>query len=338
MRGNLVLEGRSDMTVQATFTLRARGDYRPHENALFAEANDLDPNRFGIQVAVAADGNFELSNVPVGRWDLHVGVDGYVEAVAADLSVYAGQTLEDITPSSAPEGQRARLWGGDVVGYVDETGANVADNEVTLADWDYVAAYFGAEVGGDTGSEQADITGDGRVDIADLSLVGANFLQSGMQPVYKVGDDGRSALIAYDNLEERIRAGRDIRWVIRSSGAESVRAYALQFHYDKSEWEWVGVDPSDSTTPSLYALRDRPYGALWGRVMIGRDGSLVDAGGRLAHWTLRALVDDPTPPLIRVDGLIDYADRPLPAAIQGPETRKGLPQALRHRAKCAQSL
>ena len=183
VRGNLVLEGRSDMTVQATFTLRARGDYRPHENALFAEANDLDPNRFGIQVAVAADGSFELSNVPVGRWDLHVGVDGYVEAVATDLSVYAGQTLEDITPSSAPEGQRARLWGGDVVGYVDETGANVADNEVTLADWDYVAAYFGAEVGGDTGSEQADITGDGRVDIADLSLVGANFLQSGMQPV-----------------------------------------------------------------------------------------------------------------------------------------------------------
>ena len=108
-----------------------------------------------------------------------------------------------------------------------------------------------------------------------------------------------------------------------------MRAYALQFHYDKSEWEWVGVDPSDSTTPSLYALRDRPYGALWGCVMIGRDGNLVDAGGRLAHWTLRALVDDPTPPLIRVDGLIDYADRPLPAAIQGLETRKGLPQALR---------
>jgi len=329
VRGNLVLEGRSDMTVQATFTLRARGDYRPHENTLFAEANDLDPNKSGIQVAVAADGSFELSDVPVGRWDVHVGVDGYVEAVAADLSVYAGQTLEDITPSSAPEGQRARLWGGDVVGYVDETGANVADNEVTLADWDYVAAFFGAEVVGDTGSEQADITGDGRVDIADLSLVGANFLQSGMQPVYKVGTDRRSALIAYDNPEERVRAGRNVRWVIRSSGAESVRAYALQFHYDKSEWEWVGVDPSGSTTPSLYALSDRPYGALWGRVMIGRDGSLVDAGGGLAYWKMRALVDDPTPPLIRVDGLIDYADRLLPAAVQGLETRKGLPQALR---------
>ena len=328
IRGNLVLEGRSDMTVQATCMLRARGDYRPYENALFADANDLDTNEPGVQIAVAADGSFELSEVPVGRWDMYVVVDGYVEAVAADLSVYAGDIMEDVTPSSAPESQRARLWGGDVVGYVDEMGANVADNEVTLADWDYVAAFFGTEVVADNGSRQADITGDGRVDIADLSLVGANLLRSGMQPVYKVGADHQSALIAYDVSEKRIYAGQDIHWAIRSSGAESARAYALQFHYDKREWDWVGIQPSEPTAPALYALRDQPYGALWGRAMIGRYGTLVDAEGRLANWTLRALVSDPTPPLIRVDGLIDYADRPVPTVVQGADRGEGLPQAL----------
>ena len=329
IRGNLVLEGRSDMTAQATCTLRARGDYRPYENALFVDANDLDLSEPGVQIAVAADGSFELSEVPVGLWDLHVGVDGYVEAVAADLSVYAGNIIEDVTPSSAPGGQRARLWGGDVVGYVDEMGTNVADNEVTLADWDYVAAYFGTEVVADNGSEQADITGDGRVDIADLSLVGANFLQSGTQPVYKVGADRQSALIAYEASEQRVYAGQDIRWAIRSSGAESARAYALQLHYDKREWEWVGIQPYEPTAPALYALSDQPYGALWGRAMIGRNGTLVDAEGGLANWVLRALVSDPTSPLIRVDGLIDYADRPVPTVVQGTDRGEGLPQALR---------
>lgn len=328
LRGILTLEGRSDMTEQATFSLRARGDYRPYVDELFVEANDVDPAVEGAQVEIADDGSFELAAVPAGRWDLHVHVDGYVGGVAADLYLYPNQLIEGIEPSSDRRSERPRLWGGDVVGYVGEDGLSVADNEVTLADWDYVAAFFGTATDSEDGSVQADITGDGRVDIADLSLVGANFLQRGAQPVYKsLESDGR-VTVEYAGGRHQVERGDEITWSIRAGGAEQARAYALQLHYDNRAWEWVDMRPMDST-PSLSALSEMPYGILWGRVLVGRSGSLVNERGQLAEWTLRARVDNPAPPTIGADGFVDRADRPMGTSDDDAYSHSTLPQAMR---------
>lgn len=328
LRGLLQLEGRTDMTSQATVALRTRGDYRPFGDVLLAETNDVDIDAAGVQVDVAADGRFELSEVPAGRWNLHVHVDGYIEGVAADLTLHSGLVLEDIVPASVGTEDMPRLLGGDVTGYVEESGVGVADNEVTLADWDYVAAFFGTEVDQGNGSAQADITGDGRVDIGDLSLVGANFMQRGAQPVYKILPSEQRIYIDYMRDAGAVRAGEEITWSVRARGAEDVRAFALQLHYDQRQWEWVAVRGADAS-PALSALAERPYGKLWGRVVIGRMGTLIGGDGRVAQWTLRARTDDPAEPVLRADAFIDRADRFLPLMENEEGSRASLPQELR---------
>ncbi len=328
LRGVLQLEGRTDMTSQATVTLRTRGDYRPYGDVLFAETNDVDVDAGGVQVDIAADGSFELSEVPTGRWDLHVHVDGYIEGIAADLTLYSGLVLEDVIPASVGTQEVPRLLGGDVTGFVGENGVGIADNEVTLADWDYVAAFFGAEVVQGDGSAQADITGDGRVDIGDLSLVGANFMRRGAQPVYKIVPDAQPVHIEYAQGAGPVRAGEESTWAVRARGAEGARAFALQLHYDPSQWEWVAVRGADES-PALAALTDRPYGKLWGQVLIGRLGALVGSDGRIAEWTLRARIDNPDQPQLRADVFVDRAD--LAMSVIGHEEGRltRLPQALR---------
>ena len=321
LRGALDLEGRVDRTARATFSLRARGDYRALDDPVFSEANDVDPEAAGVQVAVAIDGNFELVQVPVGRWDVHVHIDGYIDGVATGIALYPTQVAEGIAPASP--GGAGRLLGGDVTGYLAADGQSLPDNEITLADWDYVAAFFGSQVAAGDGSTRADITGDGRVDIADLSLVGANFRQRGAQPVYKAAPMAGAVELVLAGGEEPVRAGSASKWVVRASNMEGVRAYEMTLQYDATQWEFVAVEAMGAPS-ALAAFAPTQGGVLWGQVQIGRERGFV---GPLVEWTLRARRDGATAPDVVAGLFLDRADREV-AAYSAEDAAVALPRAL----------
>jgi len=326
LRGVLDLEGRVDRTALATFSLRPRGDYRTHEDGVFTEANDVDLEVAGVQVAVAADGAFELTQVPVGRWDLHVHVDGYVDGVLAGITLYPTQVIEGLAPSSSGNEAVSRLLGGDVTGYLEADGQSLPDNEVTLADWDYVAAFFGREVVDGDGSSRADITGDGNVDIADLSLVGANFRRRGQQPVYKAIPSGAGIKLSLVGENKGVRAGDEVEWFAFAEHMAGVRAYELELHFDRTQWQWIGAQTRGVRT-ALSATASTPYGMLWGEAQIGREGGLV-VEGPLLVWKLRARVDGAVAPRLAAGTFLDRGDREVDVHL-GAEISASLPQALR---------
>ena len=62
--GRVVLEGRSDRAAVVDFALRRWGEYADITDSLFVATNDEDETRPGVQVALDADGDFALLEVP----------------------------------------------------------------------------------------------------------------------------------------------------------------------------------------------------------------------------------------------------------------------------------
>ena len=313
--GNIVLEGRQDMTAQVDFFLRHWGDYTTIDDQVFADANDLDPGRAGVQVAVEADGTFLLTEVPAGRWDLHALLNGYLEAWIPGLEIFPAQIVEGVQPASPGSGERPRMLGGDVTGYLGADGSESQDNEVTLADWDFVAAFFGlAVVAGDV-SERADITGDGEVNIQDLSLVGANFRRSGPVPVYKVAatDEAMAELIA---PEMPVMAGETVEFNVVGAGLAGIRAYELELLYDPAQWRWLAAGVSRDHG-LLEAQRRESDRLLVGASMVGRDGDLAGVE-TLLSWRLQALWDGASPPVLQRARYVAQDHHMIEAAIARP--------------------
>ncbi len=326
LRGLLVLEGRADMTAQAQFTLRSWGDYRPVQDAVFTAANDVDAEVAGVQVEVAADGAFELLQVPAGRFDVHVRVPGYIDGSIAGMTFSPAQVLEGLAPASPGSGEVARLLGGDVAGYIDANGIATADNEVTLADWDYVAAFFGREVSVEDGSARADITADGRVNIQDLSLVGANFRARGPQPVYKIVPGSSAPQVQLSIVRERVLAADEVEWSVLGEGMNGIRAYQLQLQYDQTQWQMLEVR-AGGARPTFSVEKEMDYGRLWGEVQLGRERAFPSAG-ELVRWTLLALRDDAETPHIIAGPFLDLDERRVAVEVAVDRAGAALPRAL----------
>ena len=311
--GNLTLEGRQDMTAQVDFFLRRWGDYAEFVDPLFGEANDADPARVGVQVEVAADGSFVLAKVPTGQWDLHARLGGYLEAWVPGLEFFPAQIVENVLPVSPGSGERPRMLGGDVTGYLGTDGVGTQDNQVTLADWDFVAAFYGVEATPGSASESADITGDNLVNIQDLSLVGANFLRSGPVPVYK-----RSAVPGVQRAEligpgQRVNVGEVVEFIVVGEGLAGMRAYELELEYDEVHWRWIAAD-IDRQHELLAAERKMTDRLLIGASKIGRDGDLQGVEA-LLKWRLQAMQDGAPSPVLRRARFVEMDHRLVDAAI-----------------------
>jgi len=109
----------------------------------------------GIVTATSSDGYFMLSGLPAGSYDVLAAKVGYLYAQKTGVVVNAGATTE-LSP--------VLLLGGD---------AN-SDCQINLFDLVIVARSYGSSP---TSDPRADINGNGRVDIYDLVMVGANLDQ-----------------------------------------------------------------------------------------------------------------------------------------------------------------
>jgi hypothetical protein len=324
VRGTLALEGRQDNTAQVQVRLRQPGKYRSVEDEVFSLANDQDPAQEGVQVEVGGDGSFELVAVPAGRLELYFHLDGYLNGRVEGLTFFPAQVLEGVQPATPGTEEEPRLLGGDVAGYLETDGQSRPDNEVTLADWDYVAAFFGKPVSAQDGGQRADITGDGAVNIQDLSLVGANFQQRGPRPVYKaVARTEKPRRLELMASGRSWNAGETAPFKVQGENLEGIRAYELELIFASTQWEVLEVAANQDRGPMLMAQAAGQKGWRVGASLIGRRG---DLGGRgeLLSWKMRALRPDPEPPRLGPVLLVDQEDRAV--AAQGLETAQALPR------------
>ena len=109
-----------------------------------------------------AAGNFELSDLAPGTYEVYARMYGYLDALkASGVQVVAGECT-DMGP--------VKLLGGDVAPQPEP------DNAIDIGDITYIAFRFrGADM-------TADVNGDGVVNILDLTMAAANFGRSGPLP------------------------------------------------------------------------------------------------------------------------------------------------------------
>ncbi|MFA6111313.1 MAG: hypothetical protein WDA75_21360 [Candidatus Latescibacterota bacterium] len=315
VRGIVDLEGRGETDVALDVGLRPWSRYEDLQDPVFAAANDTDPLRAGVQMQLAADGGFELRQVPTGRLDLTVHRDGYLNGWAEGLELNPGQTLEGIR-AATPGSLSGLILGGDVAGYRAGDGSSPPDNEVTLADWDYVAAYFAA---GSAGDGRADITGDGVVDIHDLSLVGANYLRHGPRPVYRpITVDQRVVPLWLSVPAGPMAAGEEIEVALQVNDGDltGIRAFEVELIADPEAWELIGERINDGLVQALTARRMEPSGWRTAAVLPGREADLAQTSIP-ATWRFRARVEGAALPRLGAAVLLDREDRPVTAWVSG---------------------
>ncbi len=332
LNGRLALEGRNDIDdAVIDFSLRHWGSYTELQDGPFVVANDDDPERPGVQVELEEDGSFTLEQVPTGRLDLYAHLDGYLDAWVPGLELYDGLELNEVRPTSTGDAADSLMLGGDVAGYTELDGQTSPDNEVTLADWDFVSAFFAPIPGAGTGpggqgeeqNERADITGDGDVGILDLALVGANFRDDGPRPVYKaaVREIGQAQL-QVDLNAETVLAGREVEFEVKGAALAGVRAYEMDLAYDPRQWSLVDIKSQGEEVLALQ--RHREGGVRLATTQVGR-GRDFSGESVLVKGRLRALGDHPAPPILQSVVLLDQQHRRVDVRVL--DKSSSLPQA-----------
>ena len=326
LSGQVKLQGRTRGLARVTFSLRDRNSLVPVSDALFQSANDQDTSRIGVQDSIDANGNFSLSQVPSGDFQLAVHFDQYLDGYYPDLKINPGDQLSGIDPLYLADGRtRAEyLLGGDVTGYVDTSGASQPDNQVDQLDVDFVVAYFGQRVTSSFAGRLADIDGDSLVWVADLNMVAANFNRAGVAPVYKPAGVAALAEVALE-----LRAGaQDLEAEVVAEGLEGLRAYGFRVVYDPAQLVLVGPPESEvfAGQPAVRARRQEPGVLSLGEALMGR---VAGVAGRQSLVRLH-FVPQPGVTLekavLRLEG-VQVVDRGGARALAGVQT--SLPMAYR---------
>ena len=252
--GKVRLQGRSDQQNVMTLMLRDLNSFLPISDALFAASNDADTTIAGIQDSIQSDGSFSLSNVPTGDYHLAVHYDGFLDGQFPAVSVNPGDQLTDINPTFVADGltDPGFLFGGDVAGYVDTSGAQIPDNEIDQLDIDFIVSYFGQSVNPTHSGRLADIDGDSLVWVADLNIVAANFNLDGVAPVYKtiVADEP----LGEWRLTQRDRGDATVVEIVADEMA-GARAYGYRLRYDPAMFRLRTARPGTAfgQRPAIYA-------------------------------------------------------------------------------------
>ena len=300
LRGAVRLQGRTFMSAIVDFSLRRWANYEEIADSIFANTNDVDPEADGIQVALDTDGSFELTQVPTGRFDLYVHLDGYLDGWFPGLDVQPSIVIADVMPSSTGIATDSLLLGGDVAGYTELDGSSMPDNEVTLADWDFVAALFNQLLSSESDSARADISGDGIVNIRDLSLVGANFTDRGPRPVYKPTSSADQTYLAWTELVPG--AGETVRLNLHAGSLNGIRAFEAAALANSDDWLVEGVDLDPRARMGLSVARRSPWGHRLAVSLIGRESDFgptetdIPNSEPFVSWRLRRLTAEAAPP------------------------------------------
>ena len=155
-------------------------------------------------------------------------------------------------------------------------------------------------VSSESDSARADISGDGIVNIRDLSLVGANFTDRGPRPVYKPTSSADLTYLAWTELVPG--AGETVRLNLHAGSLNGIRAFEAAALANSDDWLVEGVDLDPRARMGLSVARRSPWGHRLAVSLIGRESDFgptetdIPNSEPFVSWRLRRLTAEAAPP------------------------------------------
>jgi uncharacterized repeat protein (TIGR02543 family) len=146
LNGSLTLEGRTDHSSQVTVSLYAVGQVNPV---------------YSFTTSTDASGNFTISGVIPGAYEVAVKADYYLQSVNS-VTLVAGSNTDS--------------FGQQLAGDAND------DNKVSLLDFSLLAAAYNTQTSNPQFDIRADFNGDGTVEALDFSLLASSYSQQGEEP------------------------------------------------------------------------------------------------------------------------------------------------------------
>jgi hypothetical protein len=282
--GTVQFQGRSSASQVVNFILRERGSYVATTDSVFLASNDgfvmatqtiglsdSIKSASGVQFKLNADGDFKLSNVPTGEWELFMQYNRYLaKSVAIDINPGLDSIFVNWTGA-------AMLIGGDSYGYTDTVNDAYPNNVINQDDVNRIAEAFlstpdssrwatavNTTTGGKYNYKWADINEDNKVDTMDLTMATDNFIEGGSaalgaQPVYqKVAVEtpatNLDAVVEIVNAPTQIIAGQTYQVQVVIRGAADVRAYHVDLGFNAADLTVNGVVKGGFITEMSYTF------------------------------------------------------------------------------------
>ena len=302
LSGNIDIEGRTDAAQTVTITLSSTGSYTEISDATYNATQ-------GDVITLGTGGSYTLSQIPAGRYKVRISKDGWVDQVVDNVKIV------DFSTTYLHFTGGDLLYGGDVVGYINASGAAVPDNSIVVADASAIAnSYFGLAADASAGAGYSDVDGDGTVYVADLNYstknAGASKVGEGL--LYKpVETDNNESLIALNKVET---SNDRVVYTVSGSRIGALRAYAIEMDITD---DWALVSREDHLKVNGQAIefdKSNGHAVTLVSALIG-DGSALMPNQDLVTIVLQPLVNDPVEPVITEATLIDDQNRSAKAVI-----------------------
>ena len=292
--GTVPLQGRTSSADTVTFVLRGIGDFGAVNDSVFWAANDLDADRWGIQVATTGvNGDFTLTAVPTGRFILAAWVPRHL--VGHDTLIVEGGMAQDVSgvqPTLDGDSvDRTSLRAGDAAGFNDATGASIPNNVIDAADISAIDGALFTQLGDAGFNTLADINRDNIVNGADRAFATANVTANtgvgGIKPVFPTfkqavataGDNAEARLTISGYPTEEVGAGDVFDVTVAIEGAAAVRTYEFHLGFDPSKLSVEDVDPGslfeNYTADMGGKVREGDFGmvnSILGQTPVGASG------------------------------------------------------------------
>ncbi len=284
--------------IVATITLAPEGAIHGIEDwdTQYASANDGDTDTPGIQVALNSFGEFVLTDIPDGEYDVTVHVDGWLDQTV-DAQLQFGDHTGDTDPIYTDRqtqnlaNTRLQFLAGDCAGYTDDNGDVNPDNQIDATDLTAVKNAYDSTDEDDLSfwNPLCDFNRNDWIDIQDLNATNANQGINGVPLIYRTGQSNSGASFVMPELPEYVVEGETFEVEIQIRDARDVRAFDLRMA--GSGFAVVSQQCGElfgDWTRATYLVKDCGNELVWAGAIKGQDRDGFAGEELVAHAVLRA--------------------------------------------------
>lgn len=320
--GLVDVEARSDSNQVVTIWVCPTGSYDNITDASFVAANGDGDVSDGISVTLDANGRYNFTNVPTGKYDILVAKPGWLDQKATSqiVQAYSTTTVDFYNDD--------RLLGGDCAGYDDDGDASTVslpDNQINSTDHSVFEQAFNATPSDTNWNMYCDVDGNDYVEVWDIYYVGNNTpVGNGEGIVYKRVADAKPA--SAETLAELVELKRDkdiITYAVVAKNIPALQAYSARVFIDSEAWELVEYTESlHDTNAKLNFTKISGY--KYDFVCSGYNGvASKEMNPTLVTFTVKAKVANPAELELQDVKLIDaYGRENNPVIINGVENEE----------------
>ncbi|MBN2010054.1 T9SS type A sorting domain-containing protein [candidate division KSB1 bacterium] len=271
------------------------------DSIFLANNNDTD-YRDGIQYTLGANGQYTLTHIPQGKYDIICEKDGWLTRRLQN------QTVQPHSTTTADFYYEKRLWAGDCGGY-EHDGSSLTgtypDNQISSADYDLVETYWDKtwKAVNDTGwHSYCDFNQDSVINVLDLQWPTTNYSAghtSGDGITYKVADDAdvsdensQLELVIVDQVDDMLVYGA------KSTSFANMLCYDVRVFINKNEWEMVAYENKFLSKDNIFFTKQKGFEYSFVSATLGYGVSPLPEQ-ILFTFTLKPKVSVPSKPRIK---------------------------------------